>query len=53
MTDWFRIANIESYGMRSESQVWTDDTVTAVADIVAIEVEGEEATVETKLSATN
>lgn len=53
VTDWFGIANVDSYGVRFESQVWADDTVTAVAEIVAIEVEGEEATVETELSVTN
>jgi len=53
VTKWFGIENIDSYGVRFESQVWPGDTVTAVAEIVAIEVDGEEATVETELSVTN
>jgi acyl dehydratase len=39
--------------VRFESQVWPDDTVTAVAEITDIEVDGDEATVETELSVTN
>lgn len=53
VTNWFGIENIDSYGVRFESQVWPDDTVTAVAEIVGIEVDGDEATVETDLSVTN
>ncbi|WP_436900705.1 MaoC family dehydratase [Halovenus halobia] len=53
VTDWFGIENIESYGVRFESQVWPEDTVTAVAEIVDIDVDGEGATVETELSVTN
>ncbi len=53
VTDWFGLENIDSYGVRFESQVWPDDTVTAVAEITAIEVAGEQATVETELSVTN
>ena len=53
VTDWFGLANIDSYSVRFESQVWPDDTVTAVAEVTDITADGDEATVETELSVTN
>lgn len=53
VTNWFGIANIDSYGVRFESQVWPEDTVTAIAEITAIEAREDETTVETEIEVTN
>lgn len=53
VTNWFGIANVDSYGVRFESQVWPGDTVTAIAEITAIESREDETTVETEIEVTN
>jgi peroxisomal enoyl-CoA hydratase 2 len=53
VSQWFGLANIDSYGVRFESQVWPGDTVTAVAEVTEIERDGDGATVETEIAVTN
>lgn len=53
VTNWFGIENIDSYGVRFESQVWPGDTVSAVAEVTAIDMDDGVATVETEISVTN
>lgn len=53
VTQWFGISNIDSFGVRFESQVWPGDTVTAVAEVVGIERHGENATLQTDIEVTN
>jgi acyl dehydratase len=53
VSQWFGLANIDSYGVRFESQVWPGDTVTAVAEVTEIEFDGDGATVETEIAVTN
>lgn len=53
VTHWFGIEHIDSYGVRFESQVWPGDTVTAVAEVTAIERQDETATVDLEIAVTN
>lgn len=53
VADWFGLANVRSFGVRFRAQVWPGDTVTAVAEVTDIEVDGEVATVEAAVRATN
>jgi len=53
VSQWFGLANVDSYGVRFEAQVWPGDTVTAVAEVTEIEHDGDGATVETDISVTN
>lgn len=50
---WFGLAAVDSFGVRFESQVWPGDTVTAVAEITELEVDGDTAHVETEIEVTN
>jgi acyl dehydratase len=52
VSDWFGLANVRSFGVRFESQVWPGSTVTAVAEVTAISVDGDTATVEADVRAT-
>lgn len=53
VSQWFGLANVDSYGVRFESQVWPGDTVTAVAEVTEIDRDGDGATVETEIAVTN
>ncbi len=53
VSHWFGVSAIKSFGVRFESQVWPGDTVTAVAEVTAIETDEEVATVETDIEVTN
>jgi len=53
VADWFGLANVRSYGVRFQAQVWPGDTVTAVAEVTGVEVGGDVATVEADVLVTN
>ena len=52
VADWFGLGNVTAFGVRFQSQVWPGDTVTAVAEVTDIAVEGDTATVEAAVRAT-
>jgi len=52
VSHWFGLRAVDSYGVRFEAQVWPGDTVTAVAEITAINEDGDTATVEADIEAT-
>jgi len=53
VADWFGLANVRSFGVRFQAQVWPGDTVTAVAEVTDLEVDGDVATVEADVRVSN
>jgi len=53
VSDWFGLGNVRSFDVRFEAQVWPGDTVTAVAEVTAVERDGDTATVEADVRVTN
>lgn len=53
VTHWFGIGAVSSFGVRFQSQVWPGDTVTALAEVTAIDVDGATATIDLDVHVTN
>jgi acyl dehydratase len=53
LADWFGLANVRSFGVRFQAQVWPGDTVTAVVEVTDVEAAGDVATVEADVRVTN
>lgn len=53
VTAWFGVETLQQYSVRFESQLWPGESVTAVAEVTAIERSGETATVTVDIEATD
>jgi acyl dehydratase len=52
-SDWLGLANISKWRVRFQARVWPGDTVTVTGEVVDVTHEGDHATVEATLTATN
>lgn len=53
VADWFGLANVSSFRVRFEEQLWPGDTVTAGGEITAVEEQAAGATVEADITVEN
>jgi peroxisomal enoyl-CoA hydratase 2 len=53
VADWFGLANVSSFRVRFEEQLWPGDTVTASGDVTAVDEGSEGATVEADIAVEN
>lgn len=53
VSDWFGLANVESFSVRFTSRVWPGDTVTVAGEVTAVDDRDDGALVEAEFEATN